>query len=156
VTQTTVNTAVWTATAPSLLFPVTATDHATVTVVPLTVGLEKTVGLNPNVCAATTSVILPPGGGNVTYCYEVTNTGSFTVTRHDLLDSHLGLILNNFPFTLAPGASAFLTQTAAITFTTTNVATWTVRTDLSPVSANAVVTVTVWVEPLVRLPLIRR
>jgi hypothetical protein len=64
-------------------------------------------------------------GTAVTYCFLVTNTGLTTFTRHDLEDSHLGTILDGFPYNLTPGASVFLTQTAVITQTTVNTATWT-------------------------------
>jgi hypothetical protein len=86
--------------------------------------LDKTVGSDPTVCAASDSLTLPLGGGEVTYCYLVRNTGSITLTHHDLVDDHLGPIVTGFPYTLAPGASTFLTQTAMITQTTVNSATW--------------------------------
>lgn len=86
--------------------------------------LEKTVGTNPAVCATTDEVVVAPGTA-VTYCYEITNTGSVTLTRHNLVDSEVGTILNNFPYSLVPGASAFITQTATILTDTVNSATWT-------------------------------
>jgi uncharacterized repeat protein (TIGR01451 family) len=86
--------------------------------------LEKTVGTDPMVCASTDTVTVAPGT-EVTYCYEVTNTGDISLGLHDLVDSELGAILNDFPYTLMPGASAFLTQTATIADTTVNTATWT-------------------------------
>ncbi|MCI0398306.1 MAG: hypothetical protein L0322_25700, partial [Chloroflexi bacterium] len=86
--------------------------------------LDKTVGADPDVCAVTDPITVP-FGTDVTYCYEVTNTGLVTFTLHDLVDSELGTILNAFPYVLAPGASAFLTQTTNITQTTVNTATWT-------------------------------
>lgn len=88
------------------------------------IAISKTVGTDPNVCA-TTSNISVPQGSDVTYCYEVTNTGDVTLTVHELSDSELGTILTGFPYTLVPGASAFLTETANIVTDTTNVATWT-------------------------------
>jgi uncharacterized repeat protein (TIGR01451 family) len=89
--------------------------------------LEKTVGLDPNTCAATDSINVPAGGGGtaVTYCYTVTNTGDITFTTHDLVDDQLGVILSGFPYNLGPGNSAYLTQTVNITQTTVNSATWT-------------------------------
>ena len=48
-----------------------------------------------------------------------------TLAIHDLLDDHLGALLSSFPYSLAPGASAFVTQEAPITATTVNSATWT-------------------------------
>ncbi|MBN1657048.1 MAG: S8 family serine peptidase, partial [Anaerolineae bacterium] len=90
----------------------------------MTIELVKTVGTNPNACATTDEIAVPPGS-EVTYCYEVTNTGIEDLATHDLTDSELGDLLIGFPYTLAPGASTFLTQTATITQTTLNVATWT-------------------------------
>jgi len=124
ITQTTVNTATWTAYNPGPADMVTATDVATVTVVPPSISLRKTVGLDPTMCALT-DVIIVDEETAVTYCFEVTNTGQTALSRHDLEDSHLGVILDSLSFTLLPDASVFLTQTAIITQTTINSATWT-------------------------------
>jgi hypothetical protein len=128
ITQTTVNTATWTASLPTLpdFGPVSAsaTDAATVTVGTPSIDLTKTVGLSSSTCATTDSITVTTIT-TVYYCYEVENTGEITLTRHDLNDTELGTILNDFPFTLVPGASAFLTQSASITQTTVNVAVWT-------------------------------
>jgi len=126
ITQTTVNTATWTAFNPGPIDETTATDTATVNVVtPVPeISVDKTVGTDANICAATDSIAVP-AGTDVTYCYEVTNTGTVTLTRHTLLDSELGTLLNDFSYSLAPGASAFLTNTVNITQTTVNTATWT-------------------------------
>ncbi len=86
--------------------------------------LDKTVGTDTTVCATTDEITLPYGGDMVTYCYEVTNTGDVSFNTHDLVDSELGALLNNFPYTLAPGASAFITATTFIGVTTVNTATW--------------------------------
>ena len=59
--------------------------------------LDKTVGTDPNVCATTDEITLPAGGDDVTYCYEVTNTGDVTLERHDLVDSELGALLEQLP-----------------------------------------------------------
>ncbi|MCB9141397.1 MAG: proprotein convertase P-domain-containing protein [Anaerolineales bacterium] len=88
------------------------------------ISLDKTVGTDPNTCATTDEINLPYGGGEVTYCYEVTNTGNVSFNTHDLNDSELGNILSGFPYLLTPGASAFITQTAYINNTTVNTATW--------------------------------
>lgn len=107
------------------------------------ISLEKTVGTDPNVCA-TTSTLNIDAETDVTYCYEVTNTGTVTLTLHDLDDSELGNLLTDFPYILAPGASAFLTQTATISSTTVNTATWTAAnegpTDVVTATATATVT----------------
>ncbi|MEZ4541156.1 MAG: hypothetical protein R3C43_14385 [Chloroflexota bacterium] len=148
ITRTTVNTATWTAYTLSPTDTVTATATAVVTMnVPVAeaaITLTKTVGLNPNDCAETTSLALTEPG-EVTYCYTVVNTGGVTLTRHSLEDSALGSLLDDSPYELGPAASFSLTQTASITQTTVNTATWTAYnvgpTDM--VSATAAATVTV-------------
>jgi hypothetical protein len=105
--------------------PVTLTvNEGTVTP---SIVLTKTVGLDPDVCALTDSIIIPAGGGGteVTYCYMVENTGNVTFTNHTLVDTELGTILTNEPVDLGPGATYFLTRTVLITQTTVNTATWT-------------------------------
>ena len=86
--------------------------------------LTKTVGTDPGQCA-TTDAIDVPSGTDVTYCYTINNTGSITVTTHDLVDDQLGSLLTGFAYNLAPGASVFLTATITITEDTLNVASWT-------------------------------
>jgi hypothetical protein len=122
-TETTVNTAMWTAYNPGPTDVVTATDIATVTVASPSISLRKTVGVDASVCG-TMDELTVPKDTPVTYCFEVTNTGPTTVSRHDLTDSHLGTLLDDFAYSLAPGASAFLTQTQVLTVTTVNTATW--------------------------------
>jgi hypothetical protein len=56
---------------------------------------------------------------------NVTNTGDVTLTLHTLEDSHLGTLLLDFPYALTPGSSAFITQSAVITASVINTATWT-------------------------------
>lgn len=108
------------------------------------VALEKTVGTDANTCAAGDSIDVP-SGTHVTYCYQVTNTGGFSLGRHTVVDSQLGTLLNDFPYTLAPGASAFFTETVAIDSTTINSATWTAYNSgpVDLVSATDTATVTV-------------
>lgn len=60
-------------------------------------------------CGTETSIDIIEGEA-VEICYNVRNTGLFAVTRHTLNDSVLGNILNELPYDLVPGASAFLTQ----------------------------------------------
>ncbi len=94
----------------------------------------KTVGTGPAGCAAT-SVITVTLGTEVTYCYTVTNTGGFTLTSHDLEDSALGTLLEDFPFILAPGSSTFVTHTVVVSETITNSALWTAYTTTGPATA---------------------
>ena len=122
ITESVVNTATWTAWDGSDIAE--ATDTATVTLLTPAISLEKTVGTDPNVCATTDQVSVL-SGTTVTYCYEVVNTGTVTLTLHDLVDDQLGVILNDFPYALAPSASAFITASAVITEDVVNSATWT-------------------------------
>jgi hypothetical protein len=124
VTQTTVNTATWTAYNAGPTDVVSDTALATVTVVPPSINLAKTVGTDAGLCSSDNSITVAIST-TVYYCYRVTNTGQTTLALHDLDDSELGPILSGFNFSLVPGASAFLTQTAVITQTTVNTATWT-------------------------------
>lgn len=111
------------------------------------VALTKTVGLSPSTCAATNNITVPPGGVDVTYCFTVENTGNITLSTHSLVDNQLGVILNNFPYSLLPGATAYVTATANITETTVNTATWTATHADPPGQASAMASATVVVEP---------
>ena len=148
ISNTTINSATWTAYNPGPTDVTTATATATVTVPEPSINLSKTVGTDPNACAATTAISVTVGT-DVTYCYEVINTGIVTVTRHTLEDSDLGSILTDFPYTLAPGASAFITATTTLTQTTVNTATWTAYNPgpLDVTTAAAAATVTVEEDP---------
>ncbi len=112
------------------------------------IALDKTVGTDLNTCAATDEITVV-AGSTVAYCYTVFNTGNITLTLHDLADSELGPILTNFPYQLAPGASAFLTASVPVTVNTVNTALWTAYnpgpTDV--VTATDVATVTVTIPP---------
>jgi hypothetical protein len=68
--------------------------------------LRKTVGVDSSACAVTDEIGVTAGTA-VTYCFTITNPSGISLTLHDLTDSHLGNILDGFPFTLTPGASAF-------------------------------------------------
>ena len=144
ITATTINTATWTAFNPGPTDAVTATATATVTVVQPAIVLDKTVGTNPNACASGNAISVT-SGQEVTYCYEVTNSGGVTLTLHALEDSALGTLLTDFSYSLPPGASAFITESAVITETTVNTATWTSfnpgPTDVATGTATATVTV---------------
>ena len=103
---TTVNTATWTAYNDDYTDLVTATDAATVTVqaaVNPAINLVKTVGTVPGVCAVGDNITVT-AGTEVYYCYQVENTGNVTFNFHDLVDSELGVLLNDLPYVLAPGA----------------------------------------------------
>jgi hypothetical protein len=129
ITETTVNTATWTAYVaggPSAV----AIDAATVTVLLPSIELTKTVGAEAGVCATTDLITVTPGS-DVYYCYEVRNTGTYTMSFHDLEDSELGTLFSGLAYDLGPGASldtvaAGLTFSATLSETTVNTATWTV------------------------------
>ena len=116
------NSATWSVSDGS--FNAEATDSASVDVVAPAISLVKTVGVDPHACATSDSIQVLPGA-QVTYCYEVTNTGDIPLTTHDLVDDQLGALLNDFNFSLEPGASTFITQSATINVDVTNSATWT-------------------------------
>jgi hypothetical protein len=109
---------------------------------PSEIALRKTVGYEPNDCAATDRIIVP-ANTNVTYCYEVTNIGTSVFTHHDLVDSALGSILSNFIYELEPGETEHVLQTVNIAQTTFNTATWTAHNPALQVSAVATDTATV-------------
>jgi uncharacterized repeat protein (TIGR01451 family) len=114
-------------------------------VVEPSIELVKTVGLDPNVCATSDSLEVP-GGSSVTYCYEVTNTGDVALAFHDLVDSELGTLLDDFPYDLLPGESVFITETATILTDTVNTAVWTAFNDdmlMAQATDSATVT-TIW------------
>jgi hypothetical protein len=123
-TTTTINSADWTLFNPGPANVVTATATATVTILVPSITFNKTVGTDPGDCA-TAAAITVTAGTLVTYCYEVRNTGTLTLSRHTLSDTELGVLLNNFPYNLSPGAAAFLTQSTIIATTTVNSASWT-------------------------------
>lgn len=64
-------------------------------------------------------------GMDVFYCYSVTNNSASTLDYHTVEDSDLGIILNQFPHSLSPGASAFITASATPLQSVTNTASWT-------------------------------
>ncbi len=146
VTMTTVNSALWTAFNAGPTDVVTATDVATVTVaLPVPAIADQDGGDR--------SAGMCDDGGGVPALWRrrgdvlllVENTGDVALVLHDLEDSELGTILNDLPYTLAPNASIFITQTAMVTMTTVNSALWTAfnagPTDV--VTATDVATVTV-------------
>ncbi len=113
---------------------ISLTSHTTqtidVTLVPLTSFVfSKTVsieGITPT-CTPVDEIKVPLAT-TIVYCYTVRNTGPITLTTHALADSHLGQLLNNVTYHLAPGAQYTTTFTQTLTVNTTNVATWTATT----------------------------
>ena len=154
ITSSVTNVASWTAYNPGPTDVITATGTATVTVDLPAVVLTKTVGIDPLVCALTKSINVL-SGTSVTYCYNVANTGDITLTQHSLVDSEIGPLLTDFPFSLVPGASVFLTATALITNSVINTAVWTAfnpgPVDVAMAEDSAEVTVTVLAEPDIQI-----
>lgn len=86
--------------------------------------LVKTVGSEVGECAET-DVISVPVGANVTYCFELINSGEITLTLHDLTDSQLGEIWAGHELEIPAWSSVYVTHTTQISATTINTATWT-------------------------------
>lgn len=86
--------------------------------------LTKTVGTDPSLCATTDDITVTIGT-EVIYCYTVTNNTAVALDYHTVEDTDLGVVLNQFPYALAPGASTFITQSSLPFESTTNMATWT-------------------------------
>lgn len=109
------------------------------------ISLDKMVGLDPLSCG-TAEFLEIPAGTEVTYCYEVTNTGTISLLHHELIDSELGTILDSV-FDLIPGESSAVTQSVTIEATTVNSATWTASNPGPSDIVSATDTVTVTVVP---------
>jgi hypothetical protein len=139
----TTNTAIWTAYNPGPTDEVTATASASVWMPTPEIELVKTVGLSSSECAEESEIVVP-AGTPVTYCFAITNSGNFTLGMHDLIDDHLGIILDGFSFNIQPGMSVFLTQTAVIEDNTTNTATWTAYNPGPSDVAEATASASVW------------
>ncbi|KAB2962009.1 MAG: hypothetical protein F9K16_10260 [Thermoanaerobaculia bacterium] len=86
--------------------------------------LSKTVGTVPATCAATDAITVTTGT-TVYYCFHVENTGVVALNFHDLVDDHLGTLLDNAPISLPPGATYDHIVPDVATATVTNTATWT-------------------------------
>ncbi len=115
-------------------------DTATVTIAEPSIELTKTVGTEPEPACATDDFLSVPPGTDVTYCYEVRNTGNVTFNLHDLFDDQLGVLQDDLAQEFAPGNTLRVTTTANILTTTVNSATWTAR---DPFFAQAIDSATV-------------
>lgn len=95
---------------------------------------DKTVsieGMEPR-CSSNNQVQVPVET-TVVYCYTIHNTGEVTLATHSLVDSHLGQLLQDVNYVLAPGTTYSTTFTQTLMVSTTNVATWTVTADTGEV-----------------------
>lgn len=115
--------ATWTVTDNDTATVAQSVDSTTVTVMAPLV-LTKTVGTDSGVCAVGDEVFVAPGT-NVYYCFEIQNNSLVTFDMHELVDSELGTILNNFPYALSAGASGFVTAEYTAAVDVINTATWT-------------------------------
>ncbi len=98
--------------------------------------LNKTVGTTPGVCAVGDNITVT-AGTEVYYCYQVENTGDVALNFHDLVDSELGVLADNLPYALAPGAfSPQVIVPDTPMATVTNVGTWTAVSALAGYSAD--------------------
>ncbi len=112
--------------------------------------MTQTVGTTAGVCP-TTNTITVTTGTDVYYCYSVTNTGNYTLTHHDLLDTVVGTVLTDTAYALGPGVTVTtvdlgLTVSTNVTQTTTSNSTWLAETP-GFVSANAQSSATVFTQP---------
>lgn len=109
-------TATWHAYTPDTPDDFTDVAIGTLTVRP-GIELEVTASVDPlspppgyDACG-TQSIIEADAGRTVRWCYTIRNVSSIPRTRHTLITAQHGPLLNDFPFNLQPGASAFLTAT---------------------------------------------
>lgn len=100
--------------------------QATIKLIDVEIELTKTVGIvGITPACAIPDTLQVPVGTTVRYCYTVKNQGSIRLDSHRLVDDHLGALLNNQAFPLAPGATYSTSITATVSVSTTNIATWT-------------------------------
>lgn len=92
---------------------------------------QKTVGIKEEGCAANSAISVLVGT-EVVYCYTAVNTGSVALTSHTVVDSQQGMLLEDEPFVLAPGASVLFTTTQVLTSPTTSEMTWTATANVQP------------------------
>lgn len=71
-------------------------------------------------------------GENMRWCYRITNNTDVPLTRHTLQSNRAGTIISDFPFTLVPGASAFITRLEPISESVQETATWHAYTPNTP------------------------
>ncbi|MDM8527970.1 FG-GAP-like repeat-containing protein [Anaerolineales bacterium HSG24] len=104
--------------------------------------LDKTVGTASQLCSST-DMISVTVGTEVTYCYEVINTGNVTLDTHTLADNKLGTLLNSVNYTLAPGNRYIYSTTTTIGSDTINTAQWIASDGSNVITVTDIATVTV-------------
>jgi hypothetical protein len=100
--------------------PASDSDAYSIVVVTPELMLDVTIGLAADVCsdpqdagtcsAPTTDTVLFQPGQALAIAYRVSNVGPTAFEMHDLVDDELGIILNDFPFTLMPANNVFVVQ----------------------------------------------
>lgn len=137
VTASHVDTATWTATGVDSGLEGSASDTATVNVLPIdpeldvaaasaAFALETTVMVDDgtDTCAAATSVVVEKNTP-VRICYTLTNTGDEALNLHDVRDSHIGQIAGpGFDQLVHPGDGVVLTATTIDNKSTLHHVTW--------------------------------
>lgn len=104
-------------------YPFTCTPQAEIQLV-------KTVGTDPAVCAESHEITVPTGT-QVTYCFELVNSGEIPMTVHDLVDSQIGEIWSGYELEIPAWSSTIVTRTVQVQQTITNTATWTASDGMS-------------------------
>jgi hypothetical protein len=80
-------------------------------------------GIDGDECG-TQDLITVAAGTEVEVCFTIRNDGGIPLTRHQLTDSVLGSVLTDFPFTLLPGSSAFITSNVVVDEPTVFTGSW--------------------------------
>lgn len=93
----------------------------------LTVGLmaDKPVEVDPLLYCPPGHEVEAAPGEEVVFCYQMFNDSEITFTRHTVVDSIFGVILENVEHTVAPTFAAQTVANLAATATRTNAMTWT-------------------------------
>ncbi|MBK9051967.1 MAG: S8 family serine peptidase [Chloroflexi bacterium] len=90
---------------------------------PAVIELDMTLSTDGS-CGTETSLVVDEGTP-ITYCYTVTNVAPVPLNLHNLEDSTLGTLLNNWPHPLAPNSSTSFTVTVPAEQSAIHLATWT-------------------------------
>lgn len=121
--------ALWMA-GPSALRAQSVEPGQSIPPLPATITLTKTVGIDPDSCA-TSSTLLVPTGTVVYYCYQVENTSDEVLPFHQLFDDDFAqpIIPDGFEYELQPDevintVEMGIPASRTITRTITNVAQW--------------------------------
>jgi hypothetical protein len=105
--------------------------------------LDKTANAD-STCVGSQQELVTIAGTDVTYCYEVFNSGNLTFTTHSLLDDQLGLLLEDVAYSLTPGDNFVFSSTTMLDTLgqVVNTAVWTATDGVVTVTDSDVLTVT--------------